>query len=424
MRLTLDLGSSKMNENRASADKELLAENLRLFYVALTRAKNRCYLIWGRFKDAGTSAPAYLFHHPSPLENENIVNATGERFKGLSDEDIRAEAKSFVEKACGKIKISEMPDQPAKEYTPVSGENIRLACKKFGGTIDRRWRISSFSSLVSDSPRSHETDDRDTIILSDKEGDIEGSDTKEPPSGIFSFPKGAKTGIFLHDIFEHLDFTEKEPGLMKYLVADKLTEYGFDSHWMDIICNTISKVLTTPLEAASEDFRLSQIRNKDRLNELEFYFPLKRTSVKKPVKIFDGKEGEAESIRRLQFSPARGFMRGFIDLVFRWRGRFYLVDWKSNHIGNLVTDYSRESLAEVMKKEYYILQYHIYTLALDQYLRLRIPGYHYKKYFGGVFYIFLRGVDPVMGPNYGIYRDLPSPEFIRNLRKELNLDAS
>jgi exodeoxyribonuclease V beta subunit len=108
-----------------------------------------------------------------------------------------------------------------------------------------------------------------------------------------------------------------------------------------------------------------------------------------------------------------------MDLVFQWRDRFYLVDWKSNFLGSRTEDYGPVSLALAMKKECYNLQYTIYTLALDQYLRLRMPGYRYEKHFGGVYYIFLRGVDPKMGSDFGIYRDLPSPERIGALREGL-----
>ncbi|NVM27028.1 MAG: UvrD-helicase domain-containing protein, partial [Desulfobacterales bacterium] len=88
MRLTLDLGSEGMDENRVFAEKEQLAENLRLLYVALTRARSRCYLVWGRFKDAETSAPAYLFHQQGLREGGNVVDTTEERFMGLRDEDL------------------------------------------------------------------------------------------------------------------------------------------------------------------------------------------------------------------------------------------------------------------------------------------------------------------------------------------------
>jgi len=112
-------------------------------------------------------------------------------------------------------------------------------------------------------------------------------------------------------------------------------------------------------------------------------------------------------------------MRGFMDLVFQWQGRFYLVDWKSNFLGPKIEDYGRNALAHIMKQEFYILQYHIYLLALDQYLRLRMPDYTYEEHFGGVFYIFLRGVRPDAGPDFGIYRDVPSEELIHSLREGL-----
>ena len=78
-------------------------------------------------------------------------------------------------------------------------------------------------------------------------------------------------------------------------------------------------------------------------------------------------------------------------------------------------DYTASSLLNVMKNEYYILQYHIYTLALHQYLSLRLTDYDYERHFGGVFYLFLRGINPESGPDYGIYRDLPPYERIKAL---------
>jgi len=120
-------------------------------------------------------------------------------------------------------------------------------------------------------------------------------------------------------------------------------------------------------------------------------------------------------IERLDFAPVRGFMKGFMDMVFQFQGRFYLVDWKSNFLGSRLEDYGQEALTVAMKDEFYIIQYHIYTVALDQYLQLRLPGYHYETHFGGVYYIFLRGVDPERGTEFGIYRDRPSGEFIDEL---------
>ena len=164
---------------------------------------------------------------------------------------------------------------------------------------------------------------------------------------------------------------------------------------------------------------------KDRLSELEFYFPLEPITPKKLKKVFaehGGPEitGEFPSqIENLNFLPARGFMKGFIDLVFQFQGRFYLVDWKSNFLGSRVEDYAKKALLREMKENFYILQYHIYTLALHQYLKNRLRNYDYEKHFGGVFYVFLRGVDPERGPEFGIYRDLPGKELIAALSGEL-----
>ena len=92
-----------------------------------------------------------------------------------------------------------------------------------------------------------------------------------------------------------------------------------------------------------------------------------------------------ERIERLDFSPIKGFMKGFIDMVFQYQGRFYLVDWKSNYLGNRVEDYGQEKLKEVMENEFYVLQYHIYSLALHQYLKTRILDYDYERHFGKVY---------------------------------------
>jgi len=119
MRLTLDLGSPAMDENRMFAEKEELAENLRLLYVALTRARSRCYFVWGHFRDSETSAPAYLFHQRGSWKGENVVNSIEERLKSLSDEDMRAELKILVDNSDGIIRLSEMPTETGEKYSPL-----------------------------------------------------------------------------------------------------------------------------------------------------------------------------------------------------------------------------------------------------------------------------------------------------------------
>jgi exodeoxyribonuclease V beta subunit len=126
-----------------------------------------------------------------------------------------------------------------------------------------------------------------------------------------------------------------------------------------------------------------------------------------------------EQIGKLAFSPVRGFMKGFIDLVFQFKGRFYLIDWKSNYLGNRVEDYSRARMAAEMEERFYLLQSNLYVLTLHHYLKKRLSGYRYRDHFGGVFYIFLRGVSPNPEDEFGIYRDLPGEELIEALSREL-----
>lgn len=419
MRLTLDLGSEQRDRHRVFAEKELLAEDIRLLYVALTRAKSRCYLVWGRIKDADTSAIAYLFHQPGSLEG--VSDAVGEKSGCL--EDMSAELESVRLAARGHIGLADMPLPPAEKRPPFTEEDQTLIRPDFKGNIVYRWGIASFSSLTSHRQARDETADRDAISDHKDYGVFDKSGQRERIRDIFSFPRGVKAGIFMHDIFEHLDFAEKDISFGKKLVGDKLKQYGFKDHWLDTIYNMVTNVLSTPLNTGSKELRLSYISNKNRLNELEFYFPLKTISPERLRLIFEETTGTAfapaKAMGRLDFSPTNGFMRGFIDLVFEWQDHFYLVDWKSNFLGTQAVDYDQKSLKAAMDKGAYLLQYTIYTLALDQYLGLRLPAYSYEKNFGGIFYIFLRGVNPQMGPDFGIYRAMPAPELINALRENL-----
>jgi len=162
-----------------------------------------------------------------------------------------------------------------------------------------------------------------------------------------------------------------------------------------------------------------------RVNEMEFYFPLNRIAPQKLQSVFkkhsgfDSRDELPERLGRLSFHPVAGFMKGYMDLVFRQRDRFYLVDWKSNYLGPSIESYGREALEGAMQQHFYILQYHLYVLALSQYLRMRNPDFNYTSDFGGVFYLFIRGIDSRRGPEYGIYFDLPKSSLINALGKAL-----
>jgi exodeoxyribonuclease V beta subunit len=422
MQLKLDLGSQYQEIHRKYASEECLAENMRLLYVALTRAKNRCYFVWGGFKGAETSAPAYFFHNRDPQQGQDIIQTTKENFKALSDDDILNDLKRYENLSGDTILVCEVPEEEPIFYGPRSVSlKVPLFHRTFADQVDQEWRVTSFSSLVSGRMHEPEFPDSDEFAFDRQEIPRPQSERFDH----FILPAGAKTGSMLHDILEHLDFTNVDDLTLESVVFEKIKAYGYDAQWHAPICTMMQNVLSVPLEPDRNGFTLSHVQKKDRVSELGFYFPLRPIS-KELLKQMFSEFGSQELsnnfpmiIEDLTFSPVQGFMKGFIDLVFCHNERFYLVDWKSNLLGVDPEGYRRDNLQWVMEKNYYILQYHIYTLALHQYLSVRVPGYRYEKHFGGVYYIFLRGVEPALGPSYGIYYDRPSVRIIQEMHTRL-----
>jgi exodeoxyribonuclease V beta subunit len=430
-RLTLDLGTAapERQSHEAMAAREALAENLRLLYVALTRAEKHCTLTWGCFNQADTAAPAYLLHYQGSSGNPRLVDDMETSVKALDDAAVMEQLRTLEARAGGCIDLRLLPSEPASRYTPQKPEPELLHARTFGGVIDHQWRVSSFSALTSRKPQEGEWPDRDEGVLPDRsaEEDGEPGDTAAPVVNMFRFPQGARPGTLIHDILEHLDFADGDLAARAKLVAQKLNEYGFEPLWCETVCEMLARLLRVPLGGPEKPFSLGDIPMADRLNELEFFLPLARISPERLRDAFVGFPGLLpkswaswlERLRVLDFTPVHGFLRGFIDLVFSCNNRFYLVDWKSNHLGNTFEDYGPSALTDVMIREYYLLQYHLYVIALDRYLAIRIPGYRYQDHFGGVYYIFLRGVDPEVGPHFGVFHDRPPGVLVESLTSAL-----
>ena len=158
---------------------------------------------------------------------------------------------------------------------------------------------------------------------------------------------------------------------------------------------------------------------------MEFYFPVRMFTAAELQAVFKTHAGAgipagfARRLERLRISPAGGFIKGYIDMVFEHAGRYYILDWKSNHLGDQPADYDRKSLEHTIAEEFYALQYCLYALAFNRYARTRMPDFRWEKDFGGVFYVFIRGVDADSGSRYGIYHALPDADLIRDLEKTL-----
>ncbi|HTE87331.1 MAG TPA: 3'-5' exonuclease, partial [Terriglobales bacterium] len=422
--LVRDLGSADYDSHKHQARVERLAENVRLFYVALTRAKHRCYLVWGAFRDAATSAPAWLMHPPATPDPDPIT-AQESNFPGLDDNRLREDLSKLAEQSKGAdgkptIEVRDLPEPTHEKFEFSSSSTPALNYRRFTGTIARDWRISSFSSLTAN--QNEESPDHDELGA--------GARGEFVAAGIFTFPRGAKPGTCLHKILEGLDFTQWNQPATNDLVCEQLVAHGLSAaDFSNVIVEMLGKVMTARLDERVPDLTFEKITTAQRLHELEFYFPLQKISPQlirnllQEYQFFGDRDPGSREQEGLSFAPVQGMLKGFIDLIFEFNGRFYLVDWKSNWLGGRIEDYAPSALECEIRRRHYYFQYQLYTVALDRYLRLRLPGYEYEKHFGGVYYLFLRGIDPAR-PEFGIYRARLSESFVSGLDRLLTGGAA
>ena len=171
----------------------------------------------------------------------------------------------------------------------------------------------------------------------------------------------------------------------------------------------LDHVTSAHLYDGQRTFKLSDVSDHKVLAEMEFNIPLRPVKMNAIAKLGTddypfriGKKGEWE-----------GLLNGFIDLFFEYDGTYYILDWKSNHLGNRLEDYDQESVHRAMSESNYHLQYHIYTLALIRYLSDRLPSSDYQTQFGGAFYLFVRGIRSEQ--RTGIFHHKPDESIIQKM---------
>ncbi|MHC1699128.1 MAG: exodeoxyribonuclease V subunit beta [Geobacteraceae bacterium] len=422
-RQVVDFGSEDFERHRCAAGNEALAENVRLLYVALTRAKYRCYLVWGRFRYTETSAPAYLLHYPAEEVHDAVARLSGV-MKDISDQTLVERLAGLAEKNHQSLTVTvdPLPVIPVVEIAASTAAGpVFPEFAPFSGTIESDWRVASFTAFAAGHRESAELPDRDQgTARGTPERGVEIPALTAPAGSLFAFPRGATAGLFFHSIFEQLDFSTAQDASLEVQVANLLGRYGFDTSWLAPVCAMVRKVLGAAIPVADDTLYLGALLSADRITEMEFFLPLSFVESKQVARImtrWSGKHAGTDLsgvAERLTFSRVQGMVRGFIDLVFRQGGKYYLADWKSNHLGNRLEDYSRDRLAVEMEHKLYHFQYLLYLVALNRYLEQRDPAYRYASHFGGVLYLFLRGVDPAL-PGNGIYYELPPEGLVRDL---------
>jgi len=285
-----------------------------------------------------------------------------------------------------------------------------LAARVFPGVIHQPAFLTSFTGLTAGT--SGELPERDQPLEPKPISEVVPLETGV--GGIFQFHKGACAGEFFHDVLEHLDF--QTPEQLDTLVPAKLATHGFSgTPHTEALKEKFAELLEVEL---APGLQLRKISQADRLSEVEFSVRLRSLRPDDLRELFADADTPAldpNELGRLRFAPVEGFLRGFIDLLFRHEDRYYIVDWKSNWLGNRPEDYDSAGVEEAMRQHHYALQAHLYVFAADRFLAARLPDYDYERHFGGVVYLFLRGVAR-NDSERGIFRDRPALALVEKLR--------
>jgi exodeoxyribonuclease V beta subunit len=210
---------------------------------------------------------------------------------------------------------------------------------------------------------------------------------------ILHFPRGAVAGECLHAVFERIDFTDPTGwpaavGAALQRFAQALPSQDTPLRWPAMLARMLHDVLHTPLPGG---FRLADVPAARTQVEMEFHLPAEQLGDLALTQLL---RRQGYAVPDFAFGMLRGYLRGFIDLVFEHGGRYFVLDWKSNHLGDTPADYGRAALARAMAGQGYHLQALLYALALHRHLGQRVPGYRFDLHFGGVLYLFVRGVRP------------------------------
>ncbi|MGN7790683.1 exodeoxyribonuclease V subunit beta [Enterobacter sp. 22452] len=391
----LDL--SKAESSIELAEAERLAEDLRLLYVALTRSIWHCSLgIAPLFRRRGEKSGETDFH----------LSALG-RLIQLGEPKDAAGLRQCIEALCGDHIALHIPSSPDNSRWQMPEQPVAdLNARQIQRTLADDWRVTSYSGLQ----QHGQSIALDLMPKLDVDAAGVGDVLPEPALTPHQFPRGASPGTFLHSLFEELDFTQP---VSTEWVLKMLQSGGFDEKWQPVLTDWVTAILQAPL--TQQGISLSQLTAKDKQVEMEFYLPiaspLKADALDALIREYDPLSAGCPP---LNFRQVQGMLKGFIDLVFRHEGRYYLLDYKSNWLGDSSDAYTQDAMASAMQQHRYDLQYQLYTLALHRYLRHRIADYRYEEHFGGVIYLFLRGVDAT-DPNSGIFSTRPDAALIEKM---------
>jgi exodeoxyribonuclease V beta subunit len=327
---------------------------------------------------------------------------------------MHAQLQQVVETSDGGISHESMPVEAALiSYQSEMGE-WQSSIRRYTPRYKAVPKVGSFSGLASG--KEDERPDYDTLVFATPSlSEREGAGAERSRSDVF--PRGAKAGSCLHKMLEELDFTQPLSEQRDKVLLPALKRHGLPERWREAGEQLLEKTLHTPLGAIP--LCLADLPNIQRLDELEFYFPVERLRLK-PLQALLHEHLPAEwetihaAVDKLKFSELTGHLKGYIDLVFFADGQYFVVDYKSNDLGATPADYTPAAMQQAMAEHHYYLQYLIYCLALHRYLQQRQPNYAWDEHVGGALYLFLRGMLPEQAGS-GIFFHKPALSLIEAL---------
>lgn len=396
---------SQSDEIKKYIDKAEFAEDLRLLYVAVTRAKYQLNLILPSQFDEKWNSLSYLLSN-GEIGTGGIAPSQNTQYY-LAQKGIKAEL------------ITVNNDVPEDNWQPTLVQPIDIEAKSFTGKIRTVGQITSFTALQAQNERlQHKGQNIPLATFGDEAQDYDrtefiASDFLEDnaqPYSRYQFPHSTKVGNLLHKFFEHWDFQQAVDQTQLQALCEQL---NLDEAWLEPLTTWFEQVIQTPF--GEQAVSLTQIFTHKRLNEWQFYLRLSnKEALYRLNQLLKKHSPLAKQLPDLTLYNLEGFVRGFVDCIAQIDGKFYVIDYKSNFLGYLPQDYQAEKLAKTMGQFRYDLQYLLYTLAVHRYLSARLgENYNYEQHFGGVAYLFLRGMNGE--PNSGVYFDKPSQELIEEM---------
>lgn len=408
-----------------AADMERLAEDLRLLYVAVTRPRYACWLgigVMGRNSGKGETSRLHLSGLGYLLSAQEMIPS-----RTLPDRLARLKGD------CEHIAVEPLPEADETLYAPQEEKSSLAPALEFNGQVPSDWWIASYSAILAgagDAVIAYQPDDdrkafaeaaHSAVEEQLQEAEIElpaSAQAKSAARSIHHFPRGPQPGTFLHGLLEWA----AEEGFGKsahdrQLVFDRLQRLckprGWD-HWVEMLTDWFRHLLRTPLTLPENqgDVALAQLRPGNYQSELEFLFAAHQVDTQMLDKRVTGGILPEACRPRLQNIRVNGMLKGFIDLAFCHQGRYYVLDYKSNYLGEDEQAYGPGALTEAMLEHRYDLQYVLYTLAMHRLLKARLPDYDYHRHMGGAVYLFMRGVNT---GGRGIYVDKPPWPLIEQL---------